>query len=65
MKIEDLKVGDKVYDGWYAEEWGVGTVTKLFKTTVHIEFTERGMTIYDKAHVQYLETKEDYFKRIT
>jgi hypothetical protein len=63
MKIDELKLGDKVYDSWYPD-WGIGEVVKLFKTTVHIMFPpERGKTIYDKAHVRYLERSKDFFKR--
>lgn len=62
MKIDDLQVGDEVYDSWYPD-WGIGTVTKVLKTVVYIDFTVRGPEKYDKEHVRYLETKEDFFRR--
>jgi transcription elongation factor GreA-like protein len=58
MKIEDLKVGNKIYDRWYPG-WGVGTVTKILKTRVHIDFSIRGHEVYDESHLQYLETDVD------
>ncbi len=62
MKFDDIKVGNKVYDSWYPD-WGIGEVVKLFKTTVHIEFGNRGKSIYDKAHVQFLGRSKDFYKR--
>jgi len=66
MKIDDIKLGDEVYDGWYPE-WGIGKVIKVYKTTVWIRFPKDGRDrcIYDKAHVRYLERKEDFFKEKT
>lgn len=59
MKIENLKIGDRVIDKWYPE-WGVGTVTKVLKTVVYIDFTVRGPEKYDKSHVQnFLENDDD------
>jgi hypothetical protein len=66
MKIEDLKVGDHVIDRWYPE-WGVGLVTKVLKTVVHIDFTIRGKEVYDRSHVQnFLENDDDadHFKEV-
>lgn len=66
MKIDEIKVRDKVFDGWYPEN-GIGKVIKVHKTTVWIQFPKvnRERCIYDKAHVKYLETKGDFFKQKT
>ena len=58
VSIDDLKVGMKVRDSWYPD-WGVGTVTKVLKTVVYIDFTIRGPEKYDKAHVKFLEHESD------
>ncbi len=59
MRIEDLKVNHKVIDRWWPE-WGVGTVTRVLKTVVYIDFAVRGSEKYDKNHIQFLDraTKE-------
>lgn len=62
MKIDELKVGDKVYDSWYPD-WGIGEVIKILKTVIYIEFTQRGECKYDKGHVRFLERSQDFFKR--
>ena len=53
MKFSKIKVGKKVYDRWWC--WKVGTIIKKNKTTCSINFPNYGITIYDKAHVQFLE----------
>lgn len=62
MKIDDMEVGMVVQDSWYPD-WGFGTVTKVLKTVVYIDFTVRGKEKYDKEHVRWLErTDKDFFK---
>ena len=60
MKIEDIKVGMRIFDTWFSfhgqEPWGSGKVTKVLKTRVYIEFHPYNKLIYDKAHCQFLET---------
>lgn len=65
MKVADLKEGMKIQDRWYPD-WGVGTVTKVLKTVVYIDFTIRGPEKYDKSHVQFLEHESDegFFKEV-
>lgn len=52
MKLEQLKVKQRVYDRWWY--WKVGRVTKVLKTRVHVEF-DNGVAVYDRAHCQFLE----------
>lgn len=54
MKINELKIGDTVLDSWY-HDWGIGTVTKVLKTVVYIDFTVRGKEKYDGSHVKFLK----------
>ena len=61
MKIDNLKLDDEVFDGWYPD-WGLGKVVKVYKTTVHIYYPKLEEFIYDKQHVKYLEATEDFFK---
>jgi len=60
MKIEDMKVGMRIFDTWFSfhgrDPWGVGKVTKILKTRVHIEFHPYNKLVYDIAHLQFLET---------
>lgn len=51
-----MKVGQKVYDRWWPW-WGIGKVTKVFKTRVRVEFPNKTLT-YDKAHLQFLEIEK-------
>ena len=54
MKITDLKKGMKVSDNWYLD-WGTGTVDKILKTRVFINFPyPKGFMKYDESHVQFL-----------
>lgn len=59
MKIEDMKVGMRVFDTWFSfggtAPWGSGEVTKVLKTRVHIQFHPYIKQVYDKAHLQFLE----------
>jgi hypothetical protein len=52
MKFTELKVGQKVYDSWFAN-WGTGKVVTLMKTRVVIKYAAFDRE-YDKAHVQFL-----------
>lgn len=55
MKFNTLKIGEKVSDRWFGE-WGTGKVVKLLKTRVYILFQGATVpTVYDKAHVQFLQ----------
>ena len=54
MKINELKVGMKVYDRWYLD-WGTGVVDKVLKTVVFIKFPyPKGFMKYDAAHTMFL-----------
>lgn len=55
MKITELKVKDKVKDTWFHDKWGTGTVKKVLKTRVHIDFTLEGLVVFDEPHLQFLE----------
>lgn len=50
-----MKVGKKVHDSWF-KRWGNGTVRKIYKNTVHIDFIYEGMVIFDIPHLQFLRT---------
>jgi len=58
MKVDDLKEGMEVVDRWYPE-WGVGTVTKVLKTVVYIDFAVRGPEKYDMSHVRNFLENDD------
>lgn len=58
MKIDDLKVGDKVRDTWFNSWWGEGTVVEVLKTRVKIDFSIKGMLTFDLSHLRYLEKIE-------
>lgn len=56
LKFKDLKRNMKVKDSYYSDSpissdrWGVGTVVKVLKTRVHINFTMKGLVVFDVAH---------------
>lgn len=56
LKFKDLKKGMKVKDVYYSDtpvksrNWGTGTVLKVLKTRVHINFSQEGLVIFDIAH---------------
>ena len=57
MKIDDIKVGDRLYDKWW-KSWGKGTVTKVLKTRIHIKFPDdKEITVYDLANLALLVKK--------
>ena len=55
MTYNSMKVGKKVHDSWF-KRWGNGTVRKIYKNTVHIDFIYEGMVIFDIPHLQFLRT---------
>lgn len=69
MKIQDLKVRQKVVDRWYSNPdligtdryWGVGIVKKITKTRVYIKFENEGLVTFDHPHVrQFIELKRKH-----
>lgn len=52
--IKKFKKGMKLEDTWYYIEWGVGTVIKVLKTRVKIQFRDQIRT-YDKSHYKFLK----------
>ena len=46
------RVEDKGY-GW----WGLGIVTKVLKTRIHIMFPVDDDVVYDKAHYRFLRKR--------
>ena len=57
MKIKDLKNNMKVRDIWClcnSVQGGIGTIKKILKTRVHIDFYGKKVT-YDFPHVKFLE----------
>ena len=60
MKINDIKIGQKVED-YYCEEIHKGKIVKKLKTVVYIQFN--GLVVkYDKAHLQFLRKIKEYRK---
>jgi len=57
MKYDQLKLKMKVVDTWF-DYWGTGTVTKIFKTRIHIDFYHEGVIIFDIPHLQFLKEKK-------
>lgn len=52
MKIEDIKIGQKV-KGYHYKGVSVGSVIKKLKTVVYVDFD--GYTVkYDTPHLQFL-----------
>jgi len=45
----NFKKNQKVIDSWYPD-WGTGTVKEVKKTRLHIDFTIKGLVVYDKPH---------------
>jgi len=62
MKYEELKVGMRVEDGIFSSPinaYGRGTVKKILKTRVHVEFDSHGKEVYDRPHLQFLRKASD------
>ena len=53
MKFNNLHIGMKVVDRWFWD-WGIGTITKKLKTVCHINFSNKGLVVFDKSHCQFL-----------
>lgn len=49
-----FKVKDVVYDSWWP--WRVGSIIKVLKTRLHIEWADGKIWIYDLAHMKFLRT---------
>jgi len=57
MKFKDIKKDILVEDKWFWD-WGIGKVSKVLKTVVHIYFSNKGKVIFDKSHTQFLKRIE-------
>lgn len=66
MKYEEIRIGMKVKDTWFTDGyvnhkavsvsgWGLGKVIRKLKTAIHIEFSIKGLVIFDIPHLQFLE----------
>lgn len=54
LKYIDVKVGEAVIDTWFPY-WGCGIIRKKLKTRIHIDFSSKGMVVFDIPHLQFLE----------
>ena len=54
MNINDMKKGMFVEDRWFWD-WGIGKVSKVLKTVVHINFSVVGKVTFDASHCQFLK----------
>ena len=55
MKLDDIKVGMKVFDRWWP--WRSGFVKKVLKTRIYVYMGPEDLVRYDRAHCQFLEKR--------
>lgn len=58
---KEAKVGQKIVDTWYSrsergDSWGIGIITKVLKTRIHIKYNnanlekDKRVRVYDLVH---------------
>lgn len=68
MKLNELKIGMKIVDTWYSKKdhkdyWGIGTVQKILKNRVIVNFSNKGIIKYDYMHIRNFTKKFDLRKK--